>query len=164
LQFAVSVTYNFSATRKLSHVGREVIMLLNRRICCTLIVVLLLSACASAGFTLIGSNGSTARFTPIGSTALSPPLPPNSPVNIYYSEKEVNAPFSVIGNISYRIPGMQQTFSLPDAVPDLEDIARKAGANGIIIDELVLSESEAIARSNYRTPFRAEARAILVEQ
>ena len=138
-------------------------MLLNRRIYCTVIVVVLLSACASAGFTLICSSGSTARFTPIGSTALSP-LPPNSPVNIYYSEKEVNAPFRVIGNISYRAPGVYQTFSLPDAVPDLEDIARKAGANGIIIDELVLSESEAIARSNYRTPFRAEARAILVEQ
>jgi hypothetical protein len=143
-------------------------MLLNRKICCAVIVAVLLSGCASVDFTPIGSSGSTARFTPIGSTALSP-LPPNYPVRIYYSEKEVATPFRVVGTISYRNPGSAgQPFLFPDAVPDLEDLARKAGANGIIIDELVVSESNSIksygATTTSRTPFRAEARAIRVGQ
>jgi len=145
-------------------------MLFNRKIYCTVIVVALLSACASADFAPVGSNGSNARFTPIGSNgsnALSP-LPPSSPVYIYSSEKEVTTPFRVIGKISYRNPGMYQTLLFADAVPDLEDLARKAGANGIIIDELVVSESGGItsmgAVSTFRSPFRLEARAILVER
>jgi hypothetical protein len=145
-------------------------MHLNRKIYCAVIVAALLSACASAGFTPIGSKGSNARFTPIGSngsSALSP-LPPGSPVYIYSSEKEVAAPFRVIGNISYRNPGMYETLLFADAVPDLQDLARKAGANGIIIDELVVSESGGIssmgAVSTFRSPFHAEARAIVVEQ
>ena len=143
-------------------------MFLSRKIYCTVIVVALLSACVTAGFTPIGSNGSNVRFTPMGSNgsnALSP-LPTSTPVYIYLSEKEVTTPFRVIGKISYRNPGMYQTFLFADAVPDLENQARKAGANGIIIDELVVSESEANIRrvNTFRSPFRVEARAILVEQ
>jgi hypothetical protein len=142
-------------------------MLLNRKIYCAVIVAAFLSACASAGYTPIGQNGSAVLYTPIGSNgsrALSP-LPPASPVYIYSSEKEVAAPFRVIGNISYRNPGVNQIFLFADAVPDLKEQARKVGANGIIIDEMAVSESEALAHlQSYRTPFHLEARAILIEQ
>jgi hypothetical protein len=142
-------------------------MPLNRKIYCTMIVAALLSACVSAGFTPIGSSGSNVRFTPIGSSGSNAPgpLPSSSPVYIYSSEKEVAASFRVIGNISYRNPGIQQTFLFPDAVPDLKEQARKVGANGIIIDELVVSEAAAVGGvvGTLRSPFRVEARAIFVE-
>ena len=132
-------------------------MLLHRKIYCIVIVAALLSACGSAGFTPIGSSGSNVRFTPMGSSGSNvlSPLPRSSPVNIYSSEKEVAASFRVIGNISYRNPGMQQTFLFPDAVPDLKEQARKVGANAIIIDELVLSEAGARTRPrrHFTVPF-----------
>ncbi len=142
-------------------------MPLNRKIYCTVIVTALLSGCAWAGFTPIGSSGSEVRFTPLGSSgshALNP-LPPRTRVYIYSSEKEVVTPFRVIGTISYRNPGVQRTFLFAEAVPDLEEQARKVGANGVIIDELVVSEAGVVRGGvgSLRSPFRLEARAILAE-
>ena len=121
-------------------------MLLNRKIYCAVIAVALLSACVSAG------------VIPIGSNTLSP-LPPSSPVYVYSSEKEVTTPFKVIGIISYSNPGKYQILSLADVIPDLKDQARKAGANGIIIDETHVIKSGIIS-----TGIGVTGRAILVEQ
>jgi len=121
-------------------------MCLIRRIHFALLLLALLSACVSAG------------VTPIGSNTLNP-LPPSSPVYVYSSEKEVTTPFKVIGFISYSNPGKYQILSLADVIPDLKDQARKAGANGIIIDETHVIKSGIIS-----TGIGVTGRAILVEQ
>jgi hypothetical protein len=95
---------------------------MDKRFFYAVVVALLLSACVSSGITPIGSN----TFSP---------LPPGSPVYVYRSEKEVPSPFKAIGIISYSNPGKYRNLSLNDVIPALKDLAREAGANGIIIDE-----------------------------
>lgn len=92
----------------------------------TIIAVLaaaLLSACVSSG------------IIPVGSTAPLQPLPPAADVFIYLSEKEIAIPFKVLAIVTYSNPGKYQVLSLADAIPELKAQARKAGANGLIIDE-----------------------------
>jgi hypothetical protein len=82
----------------------------------------ILTACVSAG------------VTPVGSNAFAP-LPPGAEVLIFSAENQITGPYKVVGLISYSNPGKYQILSLADAIPDLKEQARKAGANGIIIDE-----------------------------
>jgi len=93
-----------------------------QRTFCLVVAISLLSACTSIG------------ITPIGSTVLSP-LPPGVTVEVYSSEKEISAAFLVVGRISYTNPGKYQRLTLADVIPEIKDEARKAGANGVIIDE-----------------------------
>jgi hypothetical protein len=62
-------------------------------------------------------------------------LPPGSQVQVFSDEKQISGPYTVIGLVSYSNPGKYQILSLSDAIPELKEQARKAGANGIIIDE-----------------------------
>lgn len=94
----------------------------NRYVYFALPPVSLLSACASSGVTPIGAN-------PLR------PFPPGSQPYVNTSEKEVASSFKVIGIVSYSNPGKCQVLSLADVIPDLKDLARKAGTNGMIIDE-----------------------------
>ena len=121
-------------------------MLLNWRIYYTVIAAALLSACVSSGITPIGSN----TFTP---------LPLDSPVYVYLSEKEVPTPFKTIGIISYSNPGKYQVLSLVNVIPELKVQAREAGANGIIIDETHVIRSGVIS-----TGIGVTGRAIFIEQ
>ena len=84
------------------------------------VAILSLTACVSAGVTPTGSNTLT-------------PLPLGSEVQVFSSETQITRPF--VGLISYSNPGKYQVLSLADAIPGLKEQARKAGANGIIIDE-----------------------------
>ena len=111
-----------------------------------LLVAAMLSACASSGITPIGSN--TFR-----------PLPENSPVYIYSSEQEIKAAFKVVGLVSYANPGKYQILSLSSVIPDLKKQARKAGANGLIIDETHTIKSGIIS-----TGIGVTGRAIVVEK
>jgi hypothetical protein len=110
------------------------------------VVAALLSACVSSGITPIGSN----TFNP---------LPPGSIVYVYRSEKEVPSPFKAIGIISYSNPGKYRILSLSDVIPDLKDLAREAGANGIIIEETHMIKSGIIS-----TGIGVTGRAILLER
>jgi hypothetical protein len=65
----------------------------------------------------------------------------------------------VIGIISYSNPGKYQILSLVNVIPDIQDRARKAGANGIIIDETHVIKSGIIS-----TGIGVTGRAILVER
>ncbi|HEX3720989.1 MAG TPA: hypothetical protein VH595_23810 [Verrucomicrobiae bacterium] len=109
------------------------------------LAALFVSGCVSAG------------VTPIGSSSL-PPLPKNSPVLVYLSEKEVNAPFKVVGIVSYTNPGKYQVLTLTDAIPTLKEQARKVGANGLIILDTRTIKSGIIS-----TGIGVEAKAILVD-
>jgi hypothetical protein len=106
----------------------------------------ILSACVSAGVTPIGSN----TFTP---------SPPGSAVQVFSSEKQITGPYKTIGLVSYSNPGKYQILSLTDAIPDLKDQARKAGANGIIIDETHVIKSGIIS-----TGIGVTGRAIVLQQ
>jgi hypothetical protein len=111
-----------------------------------LIVPSLLTACVSAGVTPIGSN----TFTP---------LAPGAQVQVFSDEKQVTGPYQVIGLISYSNPGKYQILSLNDVIPDLKEQARKAGANGIIIDETHVIKSGIIS-----TGIGVTGRAIVLQQ
>src|SRR5437867_8229266 len=76
----------------------------------------------------------SASVMPSGSKKF-PPLPETTPVNIYYSENEVHTPFEVVGIISYTNPGKYQILSLGDVAEDLRRQARKAGGNGIVVQQ-----------------------------
>jgi hypothetical protein len=106
----------------------------------------LLTACVSAGVTPIGSNTLT-------------PLPPDSEVLVFSAENQVTGPYKVVGLISYSNPGKYQILSLADAMPDLKVQARKAGANGIIIDE-----SHVIKSGIVSTGIGVTARAIVLQR
>jgi len=80
-------------------------------------------------------------------------------VYVYSSEKDVNAPFKVIGLVSYTNPGKYRILSLADVIPDLKEKARNAGANGLIIDETHTVKSGIIS-----TGIGVTGRAILVGQ
>jgi hypothetical protein len=81
-----------------------------------------LTGCASGGVTPIG--GASFRA-----------LPEDAPVAIYSAEKDIPRPFKVVGLLSYTNPGKYRILSLSDVIPDIKAEARKAGANGVIIDE-----------------------------
>ncbi len=110
-----------------------------------LIAGALLSGCVSSGVTPIGSSTFVA-------------LPPGSPVSVYNSEKEVTSPFKAIGIISYTNPGKYQILSLSDVIPALKDLARQAGANGVIIDETHVIKSGIIS-----TGIGVTGRAIIID-
>ncbi len=105
-----------------------------------------LFGCASAG------------VTPVGGAALSP-LAANARVLIYTSEKDVQQPFKVVGLVSYTNPGKYQVLSLASVMPELQAEARKAGANGLIIDE-----SHAIKSGFISTGIGVTGRAIVVSE
>jgi hypothetical protein len=104
------------------------------RQCSALLLVLvgLLAACVSAGVTPIGSN-TFAR------------LPAGSEVQVFSAENQITGHYEIIGLISYTNPGKYQILSLSDVIPDLKNQARKAGANGIIIDETHVVKSGIIS-------------------
>jgi hypothetical protein len=106
----------------------------------------LLTACVSAGVTPVGSN----TFIP---------LPPGAEVFVFSAESQITGPFKVVGLISYSNPGKYQILSLADVMPDLKDQARKAGANGIIIDESHVIKSGIIS-----TGIGVTARAIVLQR
>jgi hypothetical protein len=110
------------------------------------ILTVILTACVSAGVTPIGSN----TFTP---------LPPGSEVLVFSAENQVTVPYKVVGLISYSNPGKYQILSLADVMPDLKEQARKAGANGIIIDESHVIKSGIIS-----TGIGVTARAIVLQR
>jgi hypothetical protein len=114
------------------------------RFYCVLMAIALLSGCASGG------------VIPIGSNTLHP-LPEGSPVYVYSSEKDIKAPFKVIGLVSYTNPGKYQILSLMDVISDLKE--DNAGANGLIIDETHTIKSGIIS-----TGIGVTGRAILVGQ
>jgi hypothetical protein len=74
----------------------------------------------------------SSSVTPIGNHVLRP-LPTNAPVEVYIDEKDAPKPFEAVAVVSYTNPGKYQVLSLGDAIPALKVLARKAGANGIII-------------------------------
>jgi hypothetical protein len=121
-------------------------MHLRQNIAFALIAACLLTACVSAG------------VTPIGSNTLSP-LPAGSEVQVFSSEKQVTGPYKAVGIISYSNPGKYQILSLADVIPDLKEQARKAGANGIIIDETHVIKSGIIS-----TGIGVTGRAIVLQQ
>ena len=82
---------------------------------------------------------------------------PDTPVSLFTSDKQVEVPFKVIGMISYTNPGKYQILSLADVVPELLELAREAGANGIIIDESHVVKSGIIS-----TGIGVNGRAILI--
>ena len=100
----------------------------------------------------------TGRVIPVG-TAHRPPLPDDAPVYIFSSEKEVGAAFTVIGILSYTDPGKYQILSLASVIPEMQKQARRAGANGLIIDENHVVKSGIIS-----TGIGITARAIVVEK
>jgi hypothetical protein len=106
----------------------------------------LLTACVSAGVTPVGSN----KFTP---------LPPGAEVLVFSAENQITGPFRVVGLISYSNPGKYQILSLADVMPDLKEQARKAGANGMIIDEPHVIKSGIIS-----TGIGVTARAIVLQR
>lgn len=104
------------------------------RLCSVLFAVLaiLLTACVSAGVTPIGLN----TFAPLSA---------GSEVQVFSAENQITGQYEVIGLISYTNPGKYQILSLSDVIPDLKGQARKAGANGIIIDETHVIKSGIIS-------------------
>jgi hypothetical protein len=121
-------------------------MHLRQRVAAIPILTGLLTACVSAGVTPIGTN----TFTP---------LPPGSEVLVFSAENQVTGPYRVVGLISYSNPGKYQILSLADAIPGLKEQARKAGANGIIIDESHVIKSGIIS-----TGIGVTARAIVLQR
>lgn len=112
----------------------------------TLLCAVAVAGCASGG------------ITPIGGASLTP-LPANAPVVIYSSEKDIQRPFKVVGLVSYTNPGKYRILSLSDVIPDLQVEARKAGANGLIIDATHPIKSGIIS-----TGIGVTGRAVIVEQ
>jgi flavin-dependent dehydrogenase len=121
-------------------------MRLRRYVAFIPILAVLLTACVSAGVTPIGSN----TFTP---------LPSGSEVLVFSAENQVTGAYKVVGLISYSNPGKYQILSLADVMPDLKEQARKAGANGIIIDESHVIKSGIIS-----TGIGVTARAIILQR
>ncbi len=111
--------------------------------CC---ICLVLAGCATGGVIPVGS-------------VLHPPLPENAQVYIFLSEKEVGASFTVIGILSYTNPGKYQILSLSSVVAELKEMARKSGANGLIIDDNHVVKSGIIS-----TGISITARAIYIDK
>ena len=118
---------------------------MNKKFFMTLIASCLIAACATGG------------VEPIGTANLAP-LPARTPVYIYSSDKDVGAPFRVVGLLSYTDPGKYQILSLESVIPALKEKAREAGANGIIIDETHVVKSGIIS-----TGIGVTGRAIFVD-
>ena len=111
-----------------------------------LLITSLLFGCASTG------------VTPVGEAKLSPAAP-GAAVYVYTSEKDIQKPFRIIGLVSYTNPGKYQVLSLSSVMPELQAEARKAGANGLIIDE-----SHSIKSGFVSTGIGVTGRAIVVSE
>ncbi|MBN2495524.1 MAG: hypothetical protein JXR96_13090 [Deltaproteobacteria bacterium] len=96
----------------------------------------------------------TTSLTPVGTRAYRPLLAGDE-VTVFSADTDVREPFEVVGIIDYANPGKYQVLTLGDALPELLDRARVAGANGIIIDRTELIRSGIIS-----TGIAVRARAI----
>jgi len=105
---------------------------------------------------LVSQGCTSAGVIPVGGEKLTP-APSGSPVSLYSSDSQVGKPFKVIGVISYTNPGKYQVLSLNDVIPEIRDLAREAGANGVIIDESHVVKSGIIS-----TGIGVKGRAILI--
>jgi hypothetical protein len=109
-----------------------------------------------AGAILIAQGCTSSGVIPVGGEKLMP-APAGSAVFVYSSDAQVGKPFKVIGIISYTNPGKYQIKSLNDVIPEIRDLAREAGANGVIIDESHVVKSGIIS-----TGIGVSGRAILI--
>jgi len=107
---------------------------------------------------LILAGCASGQVVPIGNEYREP-LKENEPVYIYYHEDEIKFKYSVIGILSYVDPGKYQILSLASVIPAMKSKARRAGANGLIIDETHVVKSGIIS-----TGIGVTARAIVVSK
>lgn len=73
-------------------------------------------------------------LTPVGDRQYAP-LTSEHGVTVYAAEGDVREAFTVIALVTYVSPGKYQLLTLEDAMPELKEKARAAGANGLIIDD-----------------------------
>ncbi len=106
--------------------------------------LLLVIGCATTSSTPTG----TTRYAALGSRV---------PVAVYSDPSEVPAHFVTVAMLNFNDPGKYHIRSLDDAIPALQDRAREAGANAIIIDHYAPVKSGLIS-----TGITVQARAVLI--
>jgi hypothetical protein len=102
-----------------------------------------------------------ASLTPASPSASATPAPSGiiGEMLVYASEKEVRAPFQVLGPVRYKSLGKFQSLTLESALPFLREQARALGANAVIIDE-----SHTVVSGIWSRGIEAKGRAVLIER
>jgi hypothetical protein len=104
----------------------------------------LLAGCTSAGVIPTGDHSYAA-------------LAQNTPVLVYATDREMPPGAEVVGLIDYDNPGKYQVLSLQDVMPEIQDLARSVGANGIVVDS-----TEAVKSGIVSTGIHVRGRAVHV--
>jgi hypothetical protein len=102
------------------------------------------AACASSSAVRVG-------------TVAYAPLPPTAPVSIFYSEHAIGQPYAVVGEVKVENPGKWEVLTVDRAALELAELARRIGANGVIVDANEVVVSGIVSRG-----FGGRARAIRV--